>query len=148
VKFSIVRIAIPLLLIVLGAAANAMGAERAFKAEVSGFVAGDFRPFGVGQATHFGAVRMDIYLDENFLSNHELEASVTFYSRDGDFLFARTEGPGPIDPVTGIAVVTFHFIGGGGRFEGATGSIEAVFTFTEDAPVIYYDVTFDGSVDY
>ncbi len=148
VKSSIVRFATVLLLLVLGVQINAMGAERAFKAQVTGTLEPDlYAPMGVGRATHCGHVFLDAQITFEGLKNYVVTGQLYFYAGNFDYVEAQLDR-GQIDPETGIAVVTVHFIGGSGRFQGATGSATATFTFTNDDGIVFYDLAVDGLIDY
>lgn len=67
----------------------------------------------------------------------------TFTAADGDKLHAELTGE--LDTTTGIATGIFMFIGGTGRFEGASGSADFVVMQDPSGP---FEVTATGDIDF
>jgi hypothetical protein len=100
-----------------------------------------------GTATHLGQWTEDEELQFTYFSNSNLikaDGSGTFTAADGDQLFTEIHGA-VLDPATGIATGTFLFVGGTGRFEGASGSADFVVLQDPSGP---FEVTAVGSIDY
>ena len=78
-----------------------------------------------GEATHLGHFTM-IGDAKIHLPSGIVEETLTITAANGDMLFLTTSGRGT-DPTHGLG--TFTFVGGTGRFQGATGSFEQTITF-------------------
>ena len=101
---------------------------------------------GAGTATHVGqwTVSGDVKYTPD--SNGVLHSSglATLTAANGDKLLFQIDGI--LDPVAGTDQGVFHFVGGTGRFEGATGSINFVVTIN---PLTGgFDLTAVGKIDY
>ena len=93
-----------------------------------------------GQATHLGR-----YTREESIVIHpdgSIEGSVVFVAANGDRLFADFNG-GFISPTT--IAGTYHFTGGTGRFEDATGSADFSGVTTD---FVHAAITFSGSIAF
>jgi hypothetical protein len=151
VNQTLTRIGTLLLVVVLAAQSNVMGAERALKAEASGFLNADSRAvIAEGRGTHFGHMRLDVEVGDSFPDQDVLFVGFLSLFDDDSQLFAQPNTFVPVDPDTGVAEVTVQFAGGTGRFEGATGTATLTFRFTIDASGSFFncDVEIEGTVDY
>ena len=102
-----------------------------------------------GVGSRLGRFTRTDFLVVNFLTG-ELTGTKVFTAANGDQLFVYTEGgfdasaaPSPENPleITG----TYEFIGGTGRFEGATG--DATFSVTTP-DFVFGSLSFEGSINY
>src|SRR3954462_4159150 len=91
VKSFTLRFAIQLLLLVASIPVTAMGAERAFKAQVTGTLEPDNQQSGIGRATHCGHVFLDPVLAFESLRNYLLTGQLYFYAGNGDYVEAQLE---------------------------------------------------------
>ena len=100
-----------------------------------------------GTATHLGKWTEEGVLTFTATSDPNLilaNGEGTFTATDGDQLFT-TITDAVLDLTTGIATGAFVFVGGTGRFEGASGSID--FVVNQD-PAGPFDVTAVGTIDF
>ena len=101
---------------------------------------------GSGTATHLGqwtVIGNPKYTpDSNGVLHSSGEATLT--AANGDKLQIQIDGI--LDPVTGVDQGVFYFLGGTGRFEGASGSANFVVNIN---PVTGgFDLTVVGRIDY
>lgn len=101
---------------------------------------------GSGTATHLGqwtvAGNVKYTRDENGVFHSSGEATVM--ASNGDKLQFQIDGI--LDPVAGVDQGVFYFVGGTGRFEGATGS--ANFVVTLNPLTGGFELTVVGKIDY
>lgn len=100
---------------------------------------------GSGRATHLGlwtttgTVR---FIPDNGVLRSRGEATIT--AANGDKLDVIVEGT--LDPATNVDRGVFHFVGGTGRFAGATGTAESVVVIN---PLTGgFELTIVGRIDY
>ena len=103
-------------------------------------------PTGSGTATHLGqwtvAGKVNYTPDSNGVLHSSGDATIT--AANGDKLYVKIDGI--LDPITGMDQGAFYFVGGTGRFEGATGS--ANFVVTINLLTSGFDLTVVGKIDY
>jgi hypothetical protein len=101
---------------------------------------------GSGTATHLGqwtvAGNVHYTPDNNGVLHSSGETTVTV--ANGDKLQVQIEGI--LDPVAGVDQGIFHFVGGTGRFEGATG--DANFLVTINPLTGGFELTVLGKINY
>ena len=101
---------------------------------------------GSGTATHLGQWtvlgNVKYTPDSNGVLHSSGEATLT--AANGDKLQIQIDGI--LDPVAGIDQGNFYFVGGTGRFEGATGS--ANFVVTINPLTGGYELTIVGKINY
>jgi hypothetical protein len=100
---------------------------------------------GSGTSTHLGQWTVSgpvKYTNDNGVLRSSGEATVT--ASNGDKLQMRIDGV--LDPVAGVDQGVFYFVGGTGRFEGASGS--ANFVVTINALTGGFDLTLVGRINY
>src|SRR4030095_440777 len=111
----------------------------------SGFPIGALPP-GSGTATHLGqwtvAGTVKYTPDSNGVLRSSGEATLT--AANGDKLNFQIDGI--LDPVAAIDQGLFHFVGGTGRFEGATG--DANFVVSINPLTGGFDLTVVGKINY
>jgi hypothetical protein len=73
----------------------------------------------------------------------QADGSGAFTAANGDKLFYEIHGV--LDTTTGIATGVFLFVGGTGRFEGASGSADLV---VQQDPSGSFEVTAVGTIDF
>ena len=97
---------------------------------------------GAGYATHLG--RYTEIGSATFSGTH-VEAWAIFTAAPGeeDQLFETISGE--LDPATGVITATVTFVGGTGRFAGATGSADLVGQLLPGGRI---SVTVKGTIDY
>ena len=102
-------------------------------------------PTGSGTATHLGQWTVDgkvKYTPDNGVLRSSGEATLT--ASNGDKLQFQIDGI--LDPVAGVDQGLFHFVGGTGRFEGASGSANFVVILN---PVTGgFELTVVGKINY
>lgn len=100
---------------------------------------------GSGTATHLGQWTVSgpvKYTFDNGVIRSSGDATITV--ANGDKLQIKIDGV--LDPVAGVDQGVFYFVGGTGRFEGASGSANFVVTIN---PVTGgFDLTLVGKIDY
>jgi hypothetical protein len=102
-------------------------------------------PTGSGTATHLGqwtvtgAVK---YTPVNGVLKSSGDATLT--ASNGDKLNFQIDGT--LDPVAGVDQGLFHFVGGTGRFEGASG--DANFLVSVNPTTGGFDLTVVGKINY
>jgi hypothetical protein len=102
-------------------------------------------PTGSGTATHLGqwtvtgAVK---YTPVNGVLKSSGDATLT--ASNGDKLNFQIDGT--LDPVAGVDQGLFHFVGGTGRFEGASG--DANFLVSINPTTGGFDLTVVGKINY
>ena len=103
-------------------------------------------PTGSGTATHIGQWTVSGNVAYTPDSNGVLHSSglATLVAANGDKLLFQVDGI--LDPVAGTDQGVFHFVGGTGRFEGATGSVNFVVTINPLSGG--FDLTAVGKIDY
>lgn len=103
-------------------------------------------PTGSGTATHLGqwtvAGNVQYTPDSNGVLHSSGDATLT--AANGDKLQIQIEGI--LDPVAAIDQGVFHFVGGTGRFEGATG--DANFVVIINPLTGGFDLTVVGKINY
>ena len=101
---------------------------------------------GSGTATHLGQWTVTgnpkYTLDDQGVFHSSGEATLT--CANGDKLFIQLAGI--LDPVAGVDQGVFQFVGGTGRFEGATGT--ANFVVNINAVTQGFDLTVVGKINY
>jgi len=149
-KRTIVRMVSTFLILLL--ASQAVAAPRAFKAEASGWLDtyGEHVMFTGGKGTHFGQMlTMDASLQDTLPDVLLLPGFIGLYTAKGDAIYMQMTGPADLDPVTGIGFGTLSIVGGTGRFENATGSVDMMFHLNLDDPGLpFFELVMDGSIDY
>src|SRR5262245_50183163 len=103
-------------------------------------------PTGSGTATHLGQWTVAGNVSYTPDSNGVLRSSglATLTAADGDKLQIQIDGI--LDPVAAIDQGVFHFVGGTGRFENASGSTNFVVQIN---PLTGgFDLTVVGKIDY
>ena len=100
---------------------------------------------GSGTATHLGQWTVTgnvTYTPDNGVLRSSGQATLT--ASNGDKLHFQVDGI--LDPVAGVDQGLFHFVGGTGRFEGASGSVNFVVTIN---PLTGgFDLTAVGNINY
>lgn len=103
-------------------------------------------PTGSGTATHLGqwtvTGNVKYTPDSNGVLHSSGEATIT--AANGDKL--QTQIDGILDPVAGMDQGVFYFVGGTGRFEGASGS--ANFVVTINPLTGGFDLTVVGKINF
>jgi hypothetical protein len=103
-------------------------------------------PTGSGTATHLGqwtvAGNVQYIPDQNGVLHSSGNATLT--AADGDKLQITIEGI--LDPVAAMDQGIFHFVGGTGRFAGASG--DANFVVSINPLTGGFDLTVVGKIDY
>lgn len=100
---------------------------------------------GSGTATHLGQWTVSgpvKYTLDNGVLRSSGEAMIT--AANGDKLQVQIDGI--LDPIAGIDQGVFYFVGGTGRFEGASGS--ANFVVTINPVTSGFDLTVVGKINY
>lgn len=103
-------------------------------------------PTGSGTATHLGQWTVSGNVAYTPDSNGVLRSSgdAIIVASNGDKLYTKIVGI--LDPVAGMDQGVFYFVGGTGRFEGASGSANFVVSIN---PVTGgFDLTVVGKLDY
>jgi hypothetical protein len=103
-------------------------------------------PTGSGTATHLGQWTVTGNVTYTPDSNGVLHSSglATLTAANGDKLLFQIDGV--LDPIAGTDQGIFYFVGGTGRFEGATGSVNFVVTLN---PLTGgFELTAVGKIDY
>ena len=103
-------------------------------------------PTGSGTATHLGQWTVSGNVAYTPDSNGVLRSSgdAIIVASNGDKLYTKIVGI--LDPVAGMDQGVFYFVGGTGRFEGASGSANFVVSIN---PVTGgFDLTVVGKIDY
>lgn len=101
---------------------------------------------GSGTATHLGqwTVTGNPQYTPDAQGVLHSSGEATLVAANGDKLFIQIDGV--LDPVAGVDQGTFYFLGGTGRFEGASGSAQFVVNIN---PVTSgFDLTVVGKIDY
>lgn len=103
-------------------------------------------PTGSGTATHLGQWTVSGNVTYTPDSDGVLHSggNATLTAANGDKLYTQIEGI--LDPVAGVDQGLFHFVGGTGRFENATGS--ANFVVTLNPLTGGYQLTVVGKINY
>ena len=153
-RFTKIRTLLPVLFLLLGTI-PVSAAERPFALSGSGVAtlitneAGmpiGAIPTGSGTATHLGqwTVTGTVHYtpDNNGVLHSSGEASLI--AANGDQL--RFQIDGILDPVAAVDQGVFRFVGGTGRFEGATG--EANFVVSINPLTGGFELTIVGKIDY
>ena len=153
-RFTKIRTLMPILFLLLGTI-PVSAVERPFAlsgtgvatlvTDEAGHLVGAI-PTGSGTATHLG--QWTVTGNVNYIpdSNGVLHSSglATLTASNGDKLNFQIDGI--LDPVAGVDQGLFHFAGGTGRFEGATGDINFVVSIN---PVTGgFDLTAVGKINY
>jgi hypothetical protein len=103
-------------------------------------------PTGSGTATHLGqwtvAGKVNYIPDSNGVLHSSGEATIT--AANGDKLQVQIDGI--LDPLAGVDQGAFYFVGGTGRFEGASGS--ANFVVTINPLTGGFELTVVGKINY
>ena len=103
-------------------------------------------PTGSGTATHLGqwtvSGKVNYTPDADGVIHSSGEGTLT--AANGDKLNIKIEGI--LNPVAGVDQGVFYFIGGTGRFESATGSVN--FVVTVNFLTGGFDLTAVGKIDY
>ena len=103
-------------------------------------------PTGSGTATHLGqwtvAGKVNYIPDADGVLHSSGEATLT--AANGDKLLFQIDGI--LNPVTAVDQGVFHFVGGTGRFEGASGS--ANFLVTINPVTGGFELTVVGKINY
>ena len=103
-------------------------------------------PTGSGTATHLGqwtvGGKVNYIPDENGVLHSSGEATLT--AANGDKLYFQIDGI--LDPVAAVDQGVFRFVGGTGRFEGATGSVN--FLVSINPLTGGFQLTAVGKIDY
>jgi hypothetical protein len=100
---------------------------------------------GSGTATHIGQWTVSgpvKYTLDNGVLRSSGEATIT--AANGDKLQIRIDGI--LDPIAGVDQGVFYFVGGTGRFEGASGS--ANFVVTINPVTSGFNLTLVGKINY
>ena len=100
---------------------------------------------GSGTATHLGQWTVSgpvKYTPDNGVLRSSGEATIT--AANGDKLLMQIDGI--LDPIAGVDQGVFYFVGGTGRFEGASGS--ANFIVTINPLTGGFDLTVVGRINY
>lgn len=153
-RFTKIRTLMPILFLLLGTI-PASAVERPFALNGTGVVtlvtdgSGNLIgaiPTGSGTATHLGqwtvAGNVHYTPDSNGVLRSSGEATLT--AANGDKLQFQIDGI--LDPVAGVDQGVFRFIGGTGRFEGASGTVNFIVSIN---PVTGgFDLTAVGKIDY
>jgi len=126
----------------------AAAAERPFSLTAAGTLT-DGVINASGRATHLGLFTesgaLSIVPDPNDPTRLLASGSVTFTAVDGDQLEALIED-GVVDVTTGVATGVFRFVGGTGRFEGASGFGDLVVT--QNLATGAFEGVAVGKIDY
>jgi len=153
-RFTKIRTLMPILFLLL-ATIPTPAVERPFAlngsgvvtlvTDESGHLAGAI-PTGSGTATHLGqwtvTGNVKYTPDANGVLHSSGEATLT--ASNGDKLLFQVDGI--LDPVAGVDQGFFHFAGGTGQFEGATGDLNFLVTIN---PVTGgFDLTAVGKINY
>ena len=103
-------------------------------------------PTGSGTATHLGQWTVSGNVKYTPDSNGVLHSSgeATLTAANGDKLLFQIDGI--LDPVAAVDQGVFHFVGGTGRFEGASGS--ANFLVTINPLTGGFELTVVGKINY
>ena len=103
-------------------------------------------PTGSGTATHLGQWTVTGNVQYTPDSNGVLHSSgdATLTASNGDKLQIQIEGI--LDPVAAVDQGVFHFVGGTGRFEGATG--DSNFVVSINPLTGGFELTVVGSINY
>ena len=103
-------------------------------------------PTGSGTATHLGqwttTGTVKYTPDNNGVLHSSGEATLT--AANGDKLYFQVDGI--LDPIAGVDQGVFYFVGGTGRFEGASGS--ANFVVTINPLTGGFELTAVGKINY
>ena len=103
-------------------------------------------PTGSGNATHLGqwtvTGKVNYTPDQNGVLHSSGEATLT--AANGDKLIFQVDGI--LDPVAGVDQGFFHFAGGTGRFEGASGDLN--FLVSINPLTGGFDLTAVGKINY
>jgi len=136
------------LAVLLLASFPAAAAERPFSLTAAGTLT-DGVINASGRATHLGLFTesgaLSIVPDPNDPTRLLASGSVTFTAADGDQLEALIED-GVVDVTTGVATGVFRFVGGTGRFEGASGFGDLVVT--QNLATGAFEGVAVGKIDY
>jgi hypothetical protein len=135
----------------LGSLNNASAVESPFKLSGEGgllfnpqeTLSGPFA--AAGHATHLGLWSNVGYIQFVPISPTKLANSgvARFQAADGDLLDMTFVGS--LDPTTGHATATFTIVGGTGRFQYASGSLQMSLDHAADGTFVF---TLDGTIDY
>jgi hypothetical protein len=127
----------------------AAAVERPFSLEGSGTVNNDGSLSASGRATHLGLWteigELSLAPDPNNPNLLIATGNATFTAANGDQLEGVIED-GSLDVTTGIATGTFHFVGGTGRFEGASGTVS--FVVEQNLATGAFAITGVGTLSY
>jgi hypothetical protein len=153
-RFTKIRTLMAILVLLLGTTIPASAIERPFAlngagvatliTDESGIPIGAI-PTGSGTATHLGqwTVAGNVkYTPDNGVLRSSGEATLT--AANGDKLQFQIDGI--LDPVAGIDQGLFHFVGGTGRFQGASGS--ANFVVHINPLTGGFELTVVGKINY
>jgi hypothetical protein len=128
---------------------SASAAERPFSLQGSGTVAQDGTINASGRATHLGlfseAGVLSLAPDPSNPTLLIATGSATFTAANGDQLDALIED-GSLDLTTGIGNGVYRFVGGTGRFAGASGI--GNFVVTQNLATGAFEITAVGSLSY
>ena len=153
-RFAKIRILMATLVLLLGTI-PAFAVERPFALHGSGVATlitnESGLPIGAiptasGTATHVGQWTVTGNVQYTPDSNGVLHSSgnATLTAANGDKLNIQIDGI--LDPVAGVDQGTFYFVGGTGRFEGASGS--SSFLVSINPLTGGFDLTVVGKIDY
>ena len=153
-RFTKIRTLMPILFLLLGSI-PVSAVERPFALSGTGVAtlitddAGHLIgaiPTGSGTATHLGqwtvAGQVNYIPDSNGVLRSSGLATIT--ASNGDKLQVQIDGT--LDPVAAIDQGVFHFVGGTGRFEGATG--DANFVVHINPLTGGFELTLVGKINY
>jgi hypothetical protein len=103
-------------------------------------------PTASGTATHLGQWTVSGNVKYTPDNNGVLRSSgdATIVASNGDKLYTKIDGI--LDPIAAVDQGIFYFVGGTGRFEGATGS--ASFVVAINPVTGGFDLTVVGKIDY
>jgi hypothetical protein len=131
---------------VLAVAANAKAAQRPHVSQGSAQFINEHDFVGSGTATHLG--RYDEVGSADILPTpdptlFEVDASATYTAANGDKLYA--EFTGYLDGLTGEITAIVSYVGGTGRFAGASGTATLSGQMFPDGSI---QVAVEGTLDY
>ena len=154
-RFTQIRTLMLMVVMLLGTTIPASAIERPFALKGTGVAtlvtddAGHLIgaiPTGSGTATYLGQWTVSGNVKYTPDNNGVLRSSgdATIVAANGDKLYTRIDGI--LDPVAAMDQGVFYFVGGTGRFEGATGSANFVVSIN---PITGgFDLTVVGKIDY
>ena len=137
-----------LLAVVLMGSFPVQAAERPFSLTGAGTVSNGGVVSASGRATHLGlfteAGQVNFVPDSNDPTRVLATGNATFTAANGDDLELLIDGS--LDLTTGVATGVFTFVGGTGRFEGASGT--GNFVIQQNLVTGAFEVTAVGTINY